>query len=263
MSTFDFDAYRARIGFDGRAEPTREALAAIHLAHATSIPFENVDVVLRRPIPLDVQSLQAKLVAGRRGGYCFEQNALFAAALETIGFRVTRLAARVRLGATGVRPRTHMVLAVDVGGDTLIGDVGFGSDGLLLPVPLSSAAPTAQFAWTYRVIPERHGVHAMQSLSVDRWRDLYAFTLEPQLPVDYELANWYTSTHPQSRFVLTLTAQRLSTTRRFALRGLDLAEDDGVAIHTRTLAGADEQRRTLVELFGIELPDDLALPAPR
>jgi N-hydroxyarylamine O-acetyltransferase len=260
---FDFDAYRRRIGYAGPIEPTRVVLDALHLAHATSIPFENVDVVLGRPIRLDVPSVQAKLVAGSRGGYCFEQNTLFAAALEAIGFRVTRLAARVRVGSSTPRSRTHMLLAVDVDGETVIADVGFGADGLLLPVALASTAPTRQFAWTYRVVAEGGGVNAMQALNEGAWRDLYAFTLEPQYDVDFELANWYTSTHPQSRFVQVLTAQRLSTPCRIAMRDLELTVDDGSTTRTRQLAGSDEQRRLLVETFGIVLPDDVKLPARR
>src|SRR6266545_3908407 len=158
---FDLAAYCTRIGYDGALAPTRVVLEALHLAHATSIPFENLDVVLGRPIRLDLASLQAKVVAGGRGGYCFEHNTLFAAVLETVGFRVTRLAARVRLGASTIRPRTHMLLAVETGGETAIADVGFGADGLLLPVQLG-AAPTQQFAWTYRVFAEDGGVHVMQ-----------------------------------------------------------------------------------------------------
>jgi N-hydroxyarylamine O-acetyltransferase len=257
---FDFDAYRERIGYRGSIEPTRTALDAMHLAHATWIPFENVDVVLRRPIRLDLPSVAAKLVAGRRGGYCFEQNTLFAAALARAGFRATKLAARVRAGATSVRPRSHMLLAVDVDGETMIADVGFGADGLLLPVPLRARTPMRQYAWTYRIVAEDHGVNVMQTAGGDGWRDLYAFTLEPQYDVDFEVANWYTSTHPQSRFVQVLTAQRLTTTRRYALRGLELVEDDGSATRARTLADRDEQRRLLVETFGLALPDDVKLP---
>src|ERR1700756_4948956 len=96
----DLKAYSARIGYTGAFAPTAETLAELHLAHATHIPFENADILLGRPIRLDQESLQAKLVAQRRGGYCFEQNLLFAAALEELGFRVTRLAARVRYEAT-------------------------------------------------------------------------------------------------------------------------------------------------------------------
>jgi N-hydroxyarylamine O-acetyltransferase len=97
MSTdFDLAAYLRRIGLDARPPATAAGLAELHLAHATHIPFENLDVLLGRPIRLDPASLQRKLVGARRGGYCFEQNLLFAAALEVVGFRLTKLAARVR-----------------------------------------------------------------------------------------------------------------------------------------------------------------------
>src|SRR5579863_8510791 len=112
----DLQAYCARVGFSGALHPTAECLRELHLAHATHVPFENIDVLLRRPIRLDRDSLWKKLVKDRRGGYCFEQNALFAAVLEEIGFPVTRLAARVRLGAPGVGARTHMLLAVEADG---------------------------------------------------------------------------------------------------------------------------------------------------
>src|SRR5690242_5486709 len=128
----DLQAYTARIEYQGGLEPVLQTLQELHLAHATHIPFENLDVLLRKPIRLDADSLWAKLVCGGRGGYCFEQNALFASVLEQVGFRVTRLAARVRAGAAGIRPRSHMLLLVE----GCIADVGFGSEGLLLPVPL-------------------------------------------------------------------------------------------------------------------------------
>jgi len=80
----DLDAYLARIGYDGGVDPTVETLAALHRAHVLSIPFENLDILLGRPIRLDLASLQAKLIRARRGGYCFEQNSLFAAVLERL-----------------------------------------------------------------------------------------------------------------------------------------------------------------------------------
>src|SRR5262245_17149912 len=95
----DVGSYAARIGYAGDMAPTLETLKALHFAHSTSIPFENLDILMGRPISLELDWLQAKLIAGRRGGYCFEQNAYFATVLERLGFKVTRLAARVRFGA--------------------------------------------------------------------------------------------------------------------------------------------------------------------
>ena len=150
----DLQAYAARIEYGGEFTPTLATLRELHLAHATHIPFENLDILLGRPIRLDLESVAAKLIDARRGGYCFEQNALFAAVLEAIGFRVTRLAARVRMGATEVRPRSHMLLAVDVESERWLADVGFGGEGLLLPVRLKVGEVERHFGWQYRVIAE-------------------------------------------------------------------------------------------------------------
>src|SRR5690349_12744847 len=132
----DLSAYAARIGYNGDFHPSLETLRVLHLAHATHIPFENLDILLGRPIRLDLDSLIRKLIDDRRGGYCFEHNALFAAVLEASGFRVRRLSARVRAGAQGVRPRLHMLLMAEADGEPWLADVGFGADGLLHPLPL-------------------------------------------------------------------------------------------------------------------------------
>ena len=107
---FDLDAYLARIGYAGPRTPTLATLRAIHALQPAAIPFESLDPFLRRPVPLDLASLQAKLVGQRRGGYCFELNGLFAAALKALGFSVTPLSGRVRWMAPPDRPesaRTH------------------------------------------------------------------------------------------------------------------------------------------------------------
>lgn len=247
----DVPAYLRRVGHSGEISATRATLDALHLAHATSIPFENLDILLGVPIRLDLVSLQAKLVAGRRGGYCFEQNALFAAVLEHIGFRVTRLAARVRFGTDRVLPRTHMALRVDVDDAHLLADVGFGAEGLLLPVSLDGAE-SRQFAWTYRVVDD-DGASVLQSLGGKAWEDLYAFSHEPQLPVDYEIANYYASTNPASRFTQMLTAQRLSPDVRRILRNREYVEVRGKVVDTR-VTDDDELIALLNEQFGLVFP---------
>jgi len=259
--TLDLAAYLRRIGYAGELAPTRATLDALHLAHATSIPFENLDILLGVPVRLDLASLQAKLVASRRGGYCFEQNALFAAVLEHIGFAVTRLAARVRYGTNRVLPRTHMTLRVDVGNTPLLADVGFGGDGLLLPVPLDGRT-LEQFAWAFRVGHEK-GAHVLQSRREDEWQDLYAFTDEAQLPVDYEIANHYTSTHPDSRFTQILTAQRIAPHARRILRDRTYVEDRGTTSSTRTLRDDVEVVSMLADEFGLVFPAGTRFPPSR
>jgi N-hydroxyarylamine O-acetyltransferase len=250
----DIDAYLARIGYEGELAPTPDTLSRLHRAHALTIPFENLDILLGRPIRLDLASLQAKLVEGRRGGYCFEQNALFAAALETIGFSVTRLAARVRMGDFEPRPRTHMVLAVEAGDERWLADVGFGGDGLLDPIPFGLDEPVRQGAWTYRL--DREGdLFVVRSLHSDSWLDLYAFDLQPQLPVDYEMANHFTSTSPGSTFVKHVTVQRPDPDERLVLWERSFVVQRVGGNKQTNVRDSEHLLQILADRFGLVFPD--------
>jgi N-hydroxyarylamine O-acetyltransferase len=260
-SDLDLDAYLSRIGQRGAAQPTLATLRALHFAHAMHIPFENLDILLGRPIRIDLASLQAKLVAARRGGYCFEQNTLFAAALRAIGFDVTLLAARVRFGTTRVLPRTHMVLKVEAEGSAWLADVGFGAAGLLFPVRFGDGSEVAQFAWTYR-LARSAGAWVLQSLRDRAWSDLYAFTLEAQLAVDFEVANHYVSTHPESRFVRALTVQRVTPEERYTLVDRELAVERASGTERRTLADDDDLLALLADAFGLAFPRDTRFRLP-
>jgi N-hydroxyarylamine O-acetyltransferase len=247
--------YLRRIGLDAAPPVTAEGLAALHRAHAGAIPFENLDILLGRAIRLDLPSLEAKLVASRRGGYCFEQNTLFAAALADLGFHVTPLAARVRLGGRTDAPRTHMLLAVRAGERTWLCDVGFGGGGPWEPLPIEPAGEVAQGLWRFRVVADG-GERVLQNRGPSGWRDLYGFTLEPQLPSDYAVANHYTSTHPDSSFTKIPVAQRTSATGALALRGSVLQTlRPGAAPIEAPAPDADALVALLRERFGLDFPD--------
>jgi N-hydroxyarylamine O-acetyltransferase len=259
----DVDAYFKRIGYTGPLEATLQSLRAIHLRHALSIPFENLDPLLRRPVRLDLHSLEQKLVHDGRGGYCFEQNLLLSHVLGQLGFRVTNLAARVIWNAPpgAVRPRTHMLLRVDIDEGSHIADVGFG--GLTLTGPLRLVAHIEQATphETFRLVEAGDGF-VMEALVRGSWGALYRFDLQPQLLPDYELANWYVSTHPESHFVTRLTAALPFTGGRFALSNNQLSVHHlGAASEQRMLTGADELRTVLQETFGLTLPDSPDLAA--
>jgi N-hydroxyarylamine O-acetyltransferase len=247
----DLSAYLERVAWRGRLEPTLETLGTLHLAHQAAIPFENLDVQLGIPIRLDLASLQDKLVARRRGGYCFEHNTLFAAVLEHLGFQVTLREARVRRGATRPMPRTHLSLRVDLPGGAFLVDVGFGADGPLGPVPLSGEAARWE-GDAFRVAAEGP-LLVLQALRGGAWLDLYAVEPGPLFQVDLDMANHYTSTHPDSRFVQTLTAQRTVPGRQWILRDLDLTLREGGA-ERLVAVPREELLPTLRERFGLVLP---------
>ncbi len=251
---FDLDAYLARIEYRGDRQASADTLRAVHRAHATHIPFENLDILLGKPIKLDIATLQAKIVRDRRGGYCFEQNALIAAVLEEMRFPVTRLAARVRLGSDQVRPRTHMALKVEADGVSWLADVGFGGWGLLDPIQLIEGEESQQGAWSFRL--RREGNDWILSCpQCPVGADQYAFTLEPQLPVDYEPPNYFCSTYPQSPFVQKLTVQLPSENERIILRGNELTIATADGIRTETIEDDGELLSALRDRFGLAFPE--------
>lgn len=258
-SSIDLPRYLARIEEPGAARADQATLQAVHLAHATHIPFENVDVLLGKPIRLDLRGLTEKLVDNRRGGYCFEHNTLLAAALEALGFQVHRLLGRVHAESGREHPRTHMVLEVLVDGRSWLADVGFGAWGLLEPIELREGE-SRQHAWPYRLLPDgdQWRLAAHQS---GRWRDLYTFSRQPQLPVDFEPANFYTSMHPESIFRHLLIVQRTLPDRRYMLRDRELIVTTADDSERRVINDDAEFLRTLVDCFRLELSAGPWLPA--
>lgn len=261
--TLDLDAYLARIGHTGPRAPTLDVLSAIQARHVEAIAFENLNPLFGWPVPIDLPSLEQKLVQGRRGGYCFEQNALFAHALRALGFRVTGLSARVLWGQPedAITPRTHMLLRIDLDGRAYLADVGFGGQTLTGPLRLEPGVEQATPHEPYRLV-QAGDSFTMQSLVGGAWRTLYRFTLEEHFPPDYEVANYYVSTHPSSLFRQTLRVARAAPDRRYALLNRDLAVHHlGGPTERRTLESAAELRRTLEEIFLLNVPPGPELDA--
>lgn len=256
----DLDAYLARIGYaverDGKLAPDLGTLKALHRAHVRAVPFENLDVALGRPVPLDLKSLQGKLVERRRGGYCYEQNSLFAAVLERIGFTVAGRGARNRSRGATLPPVTHALLVVTIEGEQWLADVGFGWQGPLEPVPLRDGARVEQSGWTFGIGVEGEGIHVLRSLRPEGWSDLYAFSPQTLYPGDFTVMNHYSSSHPQSRFLGQVVAQRPGPDVRRALvrDTLSTVRTDGVTEERVVTAG--ELIATLASEFGIELDDE-------
>ncbi len=258
MQSSDLDAYLSRIGYTGPREPTLPVLHALTAHHAMAIPFENLDVLLGRPISLEPAALLRKLVHERRGGYCFEQNGLLLDVLTTLGFAVAPLSARVRWQRPRdyLPARTHLFLRVELDGRPWMTDVGIGGMSLTAAVPfdLSGAArPTPHE--TRRLIRE-DGRYFHQVRLGEAWQDVSEFTLEEMPPIDRELANWYTSAHPQSHFRNRLVAARAQPdgvrrtllNREFAIRrGAEILE-------RRELQTPEELLAVLAEQFGLHFP---------
>ncbi|BAS56936.1 arylamine N-acetyltransferase [Leptolyngbya boryana NIES-2135] len=254
--TINLDAYFQRIGYGGSASPTLETLQAIHLHHATTIAFENLTPLLKQPVLLDLKSLEKKLIHDRRGGYCFEQNLLLRSVLIALGFQVKNLAARVlwNLPEGTIMPRSHMLLHVEIDGKPYLADVGFG--GITQTAPLSLTPDIEQKTphEPFRVIATEQ-TYILQAKLNGEWKPLYRFDLQEQYLSDYEVSNWYVSTHPNSRFVTGLMAARPDTDCRYSLLNNQLTTHylNGQT-ERRILKDVTEFHHVLEDLFRLQLP---------
>lgn len=256
--TVDLDAYLERIGYAGSRAPTLETLTALQFAHATSIPFENLNILFGRGIHLDLEALQDKIVRHRRGGYCFEQNGLALAALRQMGFAATGLIGRVRWMAPEdhVTPQTHMLIRVDLDGRCYIYDGGFGGIRLTGVLELMPDLVQKTRHEDHRIVQDGTSYTVQVDLGA-HWADVCRFTLEPQSPVDYEMSSWYTSTHPDSLFVNNLIVERPADgVRRMIFNNSFVERYLGEEQTTRQIGSVDEMAGLLEQHFGLPVSGD-------
>ncbi|WOD16160.1 arylamine N-acetyltransferase family protein [Paraburkholderia kirstenboschensis] len=262
--TLNLDNYFERIGYTGPRVPTLEVLKAIHRSHPRAIPFENLNPLTRRAVKLDLESVERKLVDDRRGGYCFEQNALLANVLIELGFQVTPLLGRVLWGREpdAVPPRTHMVLRIDLDNEAWIADVGFGSVTLTSPLRLTPALAQRTDLGIFRLADASHDALYLEVQARDQtWSRVYRFDLHPVEWIDYETSNWYTSTSPEAVFASNLIVCRVLQETRLTLLNDQLNERaaDGSIVREQRVASADELAACLRDRFGLSTGDiDLA-----
>ncbi|MCL6249853.1 arylamine N-acetyltransferase [Altererythrobacter sp. KTW20L] len=264
-------AYCARLGLDAPPPPTPDGLALLQRAHRQAITFENIDVLLCRPILIDSQAVFAKLVERGRGGYCFEQNRLYADMLADIGIATRPLLARPRLalpeGFTG--PRTHVLLLAELEGRLWLADAGFGGS-FVPPLPLEDGAEEAtpdgarhrlrylgepQGEWLIERAGQRETTDG-RALEHGDWQAQYSFDLAHVEQMDLEQANHWTATWPASRFLAGPIVSRVLPAGFVALTGTTLTIGRKGVGERRDLGTGEEWRIAMAEMFGIRLSED-------
>jgi len=247
--------YFTRIGYDGPREPTLATLAAVHREHLLSIPYENLDIHLGRPVTLDKAAMFTKLVDERRGGWCYEMNGTLGQVLEATGFDVRYVAGAVHRATRGEAALgNHLVLIVTLDRPWIV-DVGFG-DGFIEPLPLEPGTYRQGFleyrvsvdgAW-WRVDNHEHG-----------GADGFDFTLEPQAIEAFAARCHELQTSPDSAFVQTTVCERFVPAGLVMLRGAVLREVTAAGVATRTVQNADDYMNVLRDRFALDLPEMRAL----
>jgi N-hydroxyarylamine O-acetyltransferase len=256
---FEIDTYLARIGLAGRPTPTLSGLRDLVRAQQRTIVFENLDPIVGAPVLLDSESLWRKMVVQKRGGYCFELNYLLGLAMERLGLSYTPLLARVMMGAPVGGPKSHLLFSVAIDGAEYLADAGFGGPGLLEPMRLESEVVVEQDGAKFRLVEPEREEYILQRSTPNGWFNVFTFNREKVLPVDVEVANYFTSTMPKSPFRNRLicalqTPEGLVTTRDNDLVTL---APDLVPISASPLKDAAGLERALAETFQLEVSAEM------
>jgi N-hydroxyarylamine O-acetyltransferase len=252
----NLNGYFERIGFAGSIAPTLATLEMIHALHPAVIPFENLNPLLGLPVNLDLPSIEKKLLADRRGGYCYEHNLLLMAVLRELDFPVRGLAARVVwFDPTAIeRPPTHMLLAVEIGGASYIADTGFGGLTLTAPLRLKPDVEQPTPHETFRLLGGEPD-WTLEARIDGEWKPLYVFDTIERPVESYEATNLTLSTDPESRFRKELRAALSPSGKRLALRNNRFTTHiAGEPSESRLLTSVAEIRELLSATFGIQLP---------
>ncbi|MDT5269006.1 MAG: N-hydroxyarylamine O-acetyltransferase [Acidobacteriota bacterium] len=255
----DTSAYLERIGYRGPLAPTAETLRRLHVAHLLAVPFENLSIHAGEPIVLDDESLYDKVVARRRGGFCYELNGLFAALLRALGFDVEMLSAAVAKPNGEFSPDfSHMTLLVTLG-ERWLADVGFG-DSFVEPLLLDERAEQTQGSRAYRIEEDGGRLVLLRRDAGGAWEPQYRFGLEPHVFADYAERCRFQQTSPESHFTQSRICSRLTSDGRVTLSGARLITTSGAEKVERELEGKTEYDAALLEHFGISMRGH---PAPR
>lgn len=252
IKAFELDDYLERLNYFGVVQPTEDRLEALHRAQYYTIPFENFDILLGRGISLEPAALFDKMVNRARGGYCFELNGLYLMALQSFGFDVRALLARVHVSGTP-SGRGHQVLLVTLQGRQWITDVGFGNPNLRTPIPLELDHPTTHDGQTFRLMEAGHFGIMLQTFIDDQWQDLYSFDLGHVFPDDIAYGNYYTSTHPSSFFTFARVAALPVHNGAITLFNKTLKRKTANKEQVQELAEGQAYLDALKTHFGIEL----------
>jgi len=250
----DPHAYLARVGLDGTVAPSTDALRTLHRAHLFAVPFENLDIHLGRPIVLEEVALVRKVVADRRGGFCYELNGAFAVLLEALGYRVDRLAAGV-MGDGGFGPEfDHLLLLVRAPGDPdpWLVDVGFG-DGFVEPLRAIVGRDQPRDGVTYRLEAEGGALVLTRRVGDARSEAQYRFTLEPHRLDEYAEMCRYHQTSPESHFTRQRVCSLATPEGRITLSEHALIVTRGGERTVRKVPDDASYRAALAERFGISI----------
>ncbi|XP_077541807.1 arylamine N-acetyltransferase-like isoform X2 [Haemaphysalis longicornis] len=258
LSEQQTEVYLKHLGLPKPTEASREYLDALIRAHLERVPFENLDVLLSRPISLEAEDLLSKVTQRGRGGYCLELNSLFARLLLALGYRVHLRAARRPFPTPDDSHRvsrlSHVVIYVEFDHDSdCLVDVGMWLAGLHRALSVSGETDPFRI----RVLHPSKALEVSAPTSGGGWKIFYTVESHVFEWVDVAPLNWYTSTHPDSSMRRFLFVGRRGVKDGHWLRIMNnryirWSPKDGI-VEKRIFQGEDEILDALQNEFGVNL----------
>ena len=259
MTPSEVGAYLSRIGLAEAPPPTLAGLARLQEAHMLAVPFENLSIVAGHGVDLSADALFEKVVAGRRGGFCFELNGLYGLLLDALGFERRPVSARVWYrGPTGTPGLTHTLNIVTLPDGEVMSDVGFGGVTARVPVPLGDEVRLTDGDGEVALIRDAAFGYRLRRKTPEGWVEQFSTDAVRAYPADMAIGSHYASTHPDSQFVNTPLAGLFTPEGRDTLVGRLLRVRTGWDVAESEVGGADAYARVLRDRFGLGLGGDLA-----
>lgn len=251
LTATQLDAYLVRIGFERPSRLDIRGLSQLHRAHLMTFTWEALDAFMGWPSAITPAAAFAKMVGGRRGGWCYEMNGLFGAALAALGFRVTRLCGgvdREKLGDSAIG--NHLTLRVDLDRPYLA-EVGV-ADAIVEPVPLA-AGPISQRGFDFSIMPADGGWLRFNNHARGIAK---SFDFRPDHSDEAAMAathGWLTQ-DPGSPFTNALAVLRHTTDGYVALQNDCLRRVTANSLSEQRITSADHLADTLETVFDLDIP---------
>lgn len=233
-------------------------LTALQQAALLHVPFENLELHYshHKTISANPAVIYDKIITQDtgRGGYCMENNMLFATFLRSLGFDIYMTGAKVsdaeqptsndEGAGPGFTGFGHQVTIVTIGGERYLVDVGFGNGGPTRPLLLKHGAeserlpPKQKARMVFVPRPGAENVEAAKVWMYERtlpgkedegWLPAYCFPEGFEFAMeDFDVMNHFTSTARRSFFTYSVICSKFVAE--------DGKEDEGIVGHV-TLFG--------------------------
>ena len=210
LEIHETERYLRRIGVDDQVgPPSLELLGTLQVAHMVHVPFENLHVYHRRGPRTDAEWSVPKIVADRRGGWCFEVNGAFATLLRSIGFQAHHVSCQVWESSSDEWGPVfdHLATMVELDGERWFVDVGFGDNCLQplavaaverpsVPRSVRTAVVTDATRVDHLVLDELMPVNDTAESTNNRWEPQLRVRLEPTTLSRFEARSIHLQTFP-------------------------------------------------------------------